>query len=60
MDLGERGGVARVHPGGAGPDRSRYPGHHRPDRDSSTLTGVGFSSLPQGGENPVFWQSPIR
>ena len=26
---------------------------------SSTLTGVGFIASP-GGENPVFWQSPIR
>jgi hypothetical protein len=26
---------------------------------SSTLTGVGFTASP-GGEDPVFWQSPIR
>ncbi|HJY04451.1 MAG TPA: hypothetical protein VJ351_26900, partial [Streptosporangiaceae bacterium] len=24
-----------------------------------TLTGVGFTATP-GGEQPVFWQSPVR
>jgi hypothetical protein len=25
----------------------------------STLTGVGFTASP-GGEQPVFWQAPVR
>ena len=29
------------------------------DVSDSTLTGVGFTATP-GGEQPVFWQSPVR
>ena len=29
------------------------------DVSDRTLTGVGFTATP-GGEQPVFWQSPLR